>query len=274
MPLSSVQPSSFVLNPVEKFYWEEHLANEAQLESQAEWLRYSRAHYAGWARKYLTGGRRVLKTDSFEEIRGGEILEALLERYQKVVVQDLARPALVQSAGRRHSEGLDWIQAPVQVQPFADDSFDGVVSFSTLDHFKDEREIGMSLRELARITRPGGELLITLDNGSNPFVACRNLLPNRLLQKLGLAPYEYGRTLRARAFQEMLGENGWRVKVFTAVVHEPRAMAVAMARYCHPGGILNPSRYRKILEPFAKFETLPTRMLSGYFLLALADRVD
>ncbi|MCX6610326.1 MAG: class I SAM-dependent methyltransferase [Acidobacteria bacterium] len=256
----------------DQHYWEEHLADELRMETQTEWLRYSREHYAEWVRRYLRGGGRVLKTDAFEEIRGQEVLEALSERFEQVVVADLALPALRQGARLHGNRRVSWVQAPAQVQPYAEASFDAVTSFSTLDHFRTEVEIGDSLRELARVTRVGGQLLITLDNASNPLLAMRNLIPNGFLQGIGLAPYEYGKTLDAEGFRAVLAGTGWAVKEFTAVVHEPRALAVATARYCGAKRWLTPGLYRKMLRPFDLLEKLPTRLKTGYFLLALAER--
>ncbi len=256
----------------DQYYWEKHLADELRLETQTEWLQYSREHYAEWVRMYLKGGGRVLKTDAFEEIRGREVVDALLERFSRVVVADLALPGLRQGARLHADRGLSWVQAPAQVQPYADGSFDAVTSFSTLDHFQTVREIGDSLRELARITRPGGQLLITLDNASNPLLAMRNVIPNGLLQRLGLAPYEYGKTLNASGFRSVLAETGWVVREFTAVVHAPRVLAVAAARYCGQNRWLTPALYRKLLRPCELLEKAPTHLWTGYFLLALAER--
>ncbi|WP_031500858.1 class I SAM-dependent methyltransferase [Bryobacter aggregatus] len=256
----------------EKEYWEDHLTDKARMGPQEEWLRYSRETYAAWVRQYLSGGERVLKTDCFEEIRGTEIVDALTERYGQVVIGDLAVPALQQAAHLCKDPKLNWVQSAAQNQPLADASFDAVTSFSTLDHFRSVEEISQSLRDLARLTRPGGQLLITLDNDANPLISIRNLLPNKLLCRLGLAPYEYGRTLGPQAFRAALEDSGWRVKTFTSVIHQPRVLAVAMSRFCNTGGLLTPCRYRLILHPFEMLGRLPTRMLSGYFLLAHCHR--
>lgn len=256
----------------DKSYWEEHLADQLRLSGQAEWLKYSREHYADWVRQYLTGGQRVLKTDAFEEIRGSEVLEALFERYAQVVVADLAFPAVFQASKRSQDSRPGWVQTPAQLQPFAERSFDAVTSFSTLDHFQTPIEIGRSLRELARVTRLGGQLLITLDNSDNPIVAIRNLIPSQLLKALKIAPYEYGKTLGKNAFLQVLEEAGWEVLHYTAVVHEPRALAVAAAKYCREDGWLTPTLYRRAWRPFLKLERFATRWWSGYFLLAVCER--
>lgn len=251
----------------EQEYWEAHLAEAEKLQGQEEWLRYCRERYAEWVGKYLRGGQRVLKTDGFEEIRGEEVLDVLRARFGRVVVEDIAHSALRQAIEKWGRRGIQWVQAGVQELPYATGSFDGVVSLSTLDHFGTVEEIGESLRELARVTRPGGQLLLTLDNGGNPLVALRNRLPNGWLRALGVAPYEYGKTLGRRRLQREMERAGWKVVAMTAVVHEPRVLAVALA-----GGWWTAARLRRWLGPFGVLERLPVKWWTGYFLLAVGEK--
>lgn len=53
--------------------------------------------------------------------------------------------------------------------PFAADSFDLILSPSTLDHFPDSDDLGVSLKEIAWVFAPAGRLIITLDNPQNIF---------------------------------------------------------------------------------------------------------
>ena len=57
----------------------------------------------------------------------------------------------------------------------------------------------------------GGTLLITLDNGRNPLVALRNLLPFSLLRRLGLVPYYVGPTLGPTQLIDYLRAAGFAV---------------------------------------------------------------
>jgi len=58
-------------------------------------------------------------------------------------------------------------------------TFDTVLSNSTLDHFDGAAQIRVSLAEPARVLRPGGRLLVTLDNPANPLLALSKALPSR-----------------------------------------------------------------------------------------------
>lgn len=261
-------------NPLaEAAYWEDLLESEDQLDSQNEWLRFSRGLYASWIEKYLPSnacGERVLKTDAFEEIRGREIVQALESRFKQVVVTDIAGPALRQGARRTNSDTCRWVQTPVQELPFATASFDAVVSFSTLDHFQTKAEISDSLAELARLTRPGGKLLMTLDNAANPLVSLRNALPNGLLAAANLAPYRYGETLGPWALRRELNRAGWKIRTLTSVLHAPRAIAVAAASRIQDAN--ERRRFDRHIRSWEAAETLPTRFFTGYFLLACCER--
>lgn len=59
------------------------------------------------------------------------------------------------------ARGLDVAQADATALPFADESFDVVYSFKVLAHIQD---IGAALSEAARVTRPGGHMLLEFYN--------------------------------------------------------------------------------------------------------------
>lgn len=63
----------------------------------------------------------------------------------------------------RHAvqRGLDGVLADVTHLPFADESFDVVYSFKVLAHVKD---IDLALKEMLRVTRPGGILVLEFYN--------------------------------------------------------------------------------------------------------------
>jgi SAM-dependent methyltransferase len=58
-----------------------------------------------------------------------------------------------------HSEGI--VQAPAESLPFADDSFDFVLSNEVLEHVEDD---SVAMAEMVRVTRPGGRLLLFCPN--------------------------------------------------------------------------------------------------------------
>lgn len=144
----------------ERLYWEGVLGDGTEaLDRQWEWLGFSRSRYVEWIRSYLEvlgPQSRVMKTNGFEEIRGAEVTEALREWYGRVVVIDLAHAALRQSAHILPLGATRCLENAAQHVPFEPESFDVVLSLSTLDHFKSVAEIRQSLREVHDATQRGG----------------------------------------------------------------------------------------------------------------------
>jgi ubiquinone/menaquinone biosynthesis C-methylase UbiE len=59
---------------------------------------------------------------------------------------------------------VTFLQGDAQNLPFADDSFDLVISCETIEHLPDASK---ALREMFRVSRPGGKLLLTTPNYAN-----------------------------------------------------------------------------------------------------------
>ncbi len=214
--------------------------------------------------------RDLLKTDLFDEVFGKGLLPALRTRADRLVGLDVS-PRIAHAAQSRHA-GIEVLVADVCALPFADGSFDAVISNSTLDHFESEALLLQGLAELARVVRPGGRLLVTLDNASHPIVALRNHLPYPLLQRLGLVPYFVGRTLNLEQLQAELRGLGLRVLEGDYILHCPRVACIPLTRAAQaaPG-----SWQRRLLAGLRGFEELarlPTRRWTGHFACALAEK--
>jgi SAM-dependent methyltransferase len=166
---------------------------------------------------------RMLKTDLFEEAAGPDAFLGDLWASGRVVIGMDVSPAIVRKTQRRgESEYLRYVAADTRCLPFAEDSFALIVSPSTLDHFPDPRDLGRSLCELARVLAPDGRLIITVDNRQNIFDP---LL--RLAHRLGWVPYYLGRSYRVGELCAELEAAGFVVQETTAILHNPRLMAVA-----------------------------------------------
>ena len=80
-----------------------------------------------------------------------------------------------------------------------------------------EAEIITSLTELCRVLRPGGGLIVTLDNSSN--ITYPPYFIMKLWMRLGLAPYIIGRTIPITRLTQVLDEIGFDVEEQTAIFH-------------------------------------------------------
>jgi GT2 family glycosyltransferase/SAM-dependent methyltransferase len=244
-------------------YWEQVGTEWRQSQPDKLWRAHSDAVNRAWLAAWWPQRsiKRVLKTDMFDEAVGEGVFGLLKSRARFAVGMDIA-------LATRPGVGAD-----VRQLPFADGVFDVIVSNSTLDHFETEAELVASLRELRRVLRPGGELLLTLDNAANPLVAIRNVLPFTLLKRLGLTPYQVGVTCGPSRLRRLLRETGFEAGEMSALLHCPRVFAVKRARAVQRSG--DTMRREQFLAGLMKWERLacwPTRWLTGYFVAAKAIR--
>jgi SAM-dependent methyltransferase len=254
-------------------YWDAAAVEAPRVARLPLWRAHADAVNCAWVRAALGGCThgRVLKTDAFDEAVGPGLIGDLCAASPCVVGIDLSLPAL--RAGRARYRHWALAAADVRSLPFGDGCFDVVVSISTLDHFESKDEIAGALRDLHRVLRPGGLLLLTLDNPDNPIVYLRNRLPFPVLHALGLLPYFVGATCGRRELRELLTRTGFEVDGLSALLHCPRALAIGCA------SLLESARWLPLRQAFLgslmAFEVgarLPSRFLTGYFVAAVARR--
>jgi SAM-dependent methyltransferase len=223
---------------------------------------------------------RVLKTDLFDEAMSMGLYPVLAGRADEVVGVDVSGE-IVEAAAARH-RGLQAQQADVRNLPFEEGSFDAIVSNSTLDHFQDQAVIVSALRELHRVLRPRGRLILTLDNPSNPLNAIAKALPRewlnrvwarhaRVTARVGHVPYHVGETMGVRRLRKVLPPLGFEIQAQDAIMHAPRALAVVVAELTARRG--STRAQRRLLDALAVCERMsgwPTRYVTGHFVAVSA----
>jgi SAM-dependent methyltransferase len=247
------------------------------------WRRHSDAANVALAERWLPGRLgALLKTDLFDEAVGPGILPALLPRASSAVGIDV-EPAVRETAAARLPQ-VEVVAADVRRLPFADETFDTILSNSTLDHFAEASQIGIALRELARVLRPRGRLLVTLDNPTNPIVALSKALPRAALNqawarvgrrsaRVGLVPYVVGATLPPAGLRDALVEAGLRPVATDTLVHAPRLAAVVVASRLERHGSRSAQlRFLRALRSCERLRGTPLERLTAHFHAALALR--
>ena len=116
-------------------------------------IRYEHLHRYAFAAE-LVRGRAVLDAACGEGY-GSALLAATASRVTGV---DLSPEAVAHARDRYRQPNLSFEAADCLRLPFADDAFDAVVSFETLEHLEDHDGL---LREFRRVLKPGGFLLIS-----------------------------------------------------------------------------------------------------------------
>jgi SAM-dependent methyltransferase len=123
-------------------------------------------------------------------VGSGRLLAALAARGWDVAGVDAA-PQMVELTRARVPEARMEV-ARAEELPFEDASFDAVVAIGVLEY----AEVDTSLRELARVLRPGGRAVLGLLNGSAPVVAWSRAVMHPLARRVKrVAPF--GRPLPA-----------------------------------------------------------------------------
>jgi len=181
-------------------------------------------------------------------------------------VREIASMARKRAA--RHCEDFSdaYLGCDVKNLPFANNSFDLIISDSTLDHFHREDEIVTALLELSRVIKPGGTLILTMDNKSN---VTEPLF--RLWILLGLSPFFIGKTYSVKELKQALESVGLHVVDTTAIMHNPRFFTKAVIALIRK---IAPRRFdgliRKTLVFFDSLERRRTRYLTAQFIAAKA----
>jgi SAM-dependent methyltransferase len=255
----------------DRHYWEATVVRLRGSPHEGLWRRYCDLLNGRLLESWMPSGSsaRLLKTDLFDEAMGRGLYGALAARAGVVVGQDVACGVL--AAARSRYPEFRAAAADVRRLPYAAASFDVIVSNSTLDHLSSRAELEQSLAELFRVLRPGGRLLLTLDNRANPVVAVRNWLPAGWLMALGLIPFRMGATLGPWSAPRLLRRLGFEVRDNRTFMHCPRLPAVALARRLdRRGGPESRERFLRAALAWERLERWPLRYYTGYFIAVLA----
>jgi ubiquinone/menaquinone biosynthesis C-methylase UbiE len=106
-------------------------------------------------------------------------------------------------------------QGDAQRLPFADDSFDLVVSCETIEHLPEART---AMKEMHRVTRPGGRLLLTTPNYAN-FMGVYAIY-SRLWHHPAIKDQPFDRRQWFPQIRQCVRGAGWRILRTDGTVHQ------------------------------------------------------
>jgi SAM-dependent methyltransferase len=203
----------------------------------------------------------VLKTDLFEEANGADhILGDLAREARRAVGIDLVTSTVTRAARRFPSRPFQACVSDLRCFAFRDESFDLIVSTSTLDHFEGREDFELALGELVRVLRPGGRIVLVLDNPLNPLYVVLKCFCR------WFGPFALGYSPTRRRVQRQLERMGLEVLGGDYVIHNPRLVSTAMfwsARKLF--GTQAEGAIQALLWFFGLFDKLPTRRFTGCF---------
>jgi SAM-dependent methyltransferase len=211
----------------------------------------------------------VLKTDLFEEAHGEDrILFDLFPHPYTAIGMDVSLRTVLRSREHCPLPASHFLVTDARDLALRPGLADLIISNSTLDHFESAEEFRVAVQELARVLRPGGLLIITVDNPRNPLYRIL-----RLLCRLRNSPFPLGYTTSAESLARCLQEAGLEVTATGGLIHNPRVIStltfLALRRVL--GGHAD-TPIRLLLRLFSLLERLPTSRFTACFIGARARK--
>lgn len=167
----------------------------------------------------------IFKTDLFEEAWGQDgIYGDLFEDNRAVLLgMDIAEATVARAravGGMHPADGIVCDLRALPVRPF---SLDLILSMSSLDHFESEAEFHASLKQLCSAIRPGGSLVITLDNPANPLYWVLRMASRTRISpfRLGFTPFLEDLECELMGMEFEVLDRDW-------LIHNPRLLSTAV----------------------------------------------
>lgn len=160
-------------------------------------------------------GKRVLKTDLWDEARNTRILQWVQRQGAEVVGVDISDPVVRMARAEFAGAPLRAVNADVRALPFSDGSFDAIYSMGTIEHFPETED---AVRELFRVLKPGGRAIVGVPNRHDPFL--RPLMV-AILYRLGLYGYGFEKSYSRKTLRKMLEAAGFVVDGDDAILFIP-----------------------------------------------------
>jgi len=166
-----------------------------------------------WGSKKLNG--KILKTDLYEEaVSHDDVLKNLINK--NIYGIDISA-RVVRNANKRNPKLKKLAVCDVKKISFKKNSFDLIISTSTIDHFP---EINEALDELFRVTKKGGIMILTLENKHNiPLnLMCKI---KKSFKKFNMETIYYDRCYSIKEAKRLVEKAGFKVTDESCIVNTP-----------------------------------------------------
>lgn len=214
-------------------------------------------------------GKKVLKTDLWDEAKNTKILRWVADQGAQVYGIDISLPTVQEaekSFKERHSAHL--MVNDVRWMALRPDSVDVIYSMGTIEHFPEYRQ---ALQECFRILKPGGLIFMGVPNLWDPFLRPAMV---KLMQALNLYSYGREKSFSRTSLEKMMRETGFRTLDMSGILFMPGILRIAdlffHVYYPPLTKITAP-----LIVPFAwLYRKVPALRRHGYLICSIARKPD
>ena len=213
-------------------------------------------------------GRRLLKTDLWDEAKNTEILRWAAEQGARPLGIDISLPTVRQAAAVLAAHRPWVLLGDVRAIPLQADSVDLIYSMGTIEHFPEYRA---ALAEIFRVLRPGGRAIVGVPNRWDPFlrpllVAAWNLV--------GRYPYGMEKAFAPGELRRLLAEAGFRPVALSGILFMPGWLRM-VDLWLHARSSRLTRLTGWLVRPFAwLYRRVPAVRRHGYLIAWVVDKPD
>jgi SAM-dependent methyltransferase len=215
-------------------------------------------------------GKRILKTDLWDEAKNSRILRWAATRGAEVFGLDISSPIL-RGALCAFQEGEAtlnprFILSDVRSIGLASNSFDYLYIMGTVEH---SPEYKLAIEECFRVLRPGGRAIIGVPNKLDPFLRPAFV---SLLSKFGYYGYGYELSFSAPSFNRILRQVGFKIIDNSGILFMPGLLRMAdLYCFCYMPWA---TRFTApLIVPFAfLYRRFPWLRRHGYLIASVVEK--
>ncbi|MBM3251734.1 MAG: class I SAM-dependent methyltransferase [Candidatus Omnitrophica bacterium] len=159
--------------------------------------------------------KKCLITDLYENCFGfTKITEYLSKKSGGVIGIDISKTVLFKAKNNIRGNNIFYCASDIRNLSFHDNTFDIVISPSTLDHFP---EIDIAISEIYRVLKKDGVLLLTLNNKHNLFFVFNIWF----LSMAGYLPFHTESCYFRKEGRRLLKKHNFAIREETTLMHVP-----------------------------------------------------
>lgn len=153
--------------------------------------------------------KKTLKTDCYEEVFS---YDSVVDLFSNITIIDISRRAI--EIAKRNFPNKKFLVGDICKLPFKNNSFDVIVSLSTIDNIS-YKKVNAALKEIKRVLKPKGKLLITIDNKENLLYSFFYFL-NKYLK---FTKYYQDRCYSRQEIIKLLDKHNFKIEKIESLIH-------------------------------------------------------